>query len=302
MAAGLAGFFLSRLFFTVFTETTTAFTDIVLHITYLIFISGSCIFLVILHIRLKEDILHVEDKFHKVFNTAPHPMNIAKLYDATILEANSAFLRVSGYTMEEAIGKSTISLGLWNDPKQRNDFVAALVKYQTYGPVEYKFIPKSGKPTKFLVYAQIIIIKGEQYYVAHLEEKYDKTHASIETMNLLRQRLTELMVNEALYKTPGITLPDLADKLETNKTYLSQVINSEYGNFNEYLNKFRVIEACRLIQNGLDPRFNIDHIYLDVGFSSRTTFYNAFKKHTGVSPSRFLQINARPVSTKSTST
>ena len=127
--------------------------------------------------------------------------------------------------------------------------------------------------------------------MAHIEEKHDKSAPGNEIKNLLKQRLQETMSNEALYKISGLTLSDLAEKLDTNKTYLSQVINSEYGNFNEYLNRFRVIEACRLIQNGLDPKFSIDHLYSKVGFSSRTTFYIAFKKFTGASPSRFRQIN-----------
>jgi YesN/AraC family two-component response regulator len=90
-----------------------------------------------------------------------------------------------------------------------------------------------------------------------------------------------------------LTLSDLSEKLETNKTYLSQAINSEYGNFSEYLNRLRIVEACRLIQNGLDPKFSIDHLYSEVGFSARTTFYAAFKKFTGVSPSQFHQINGK---------
>jgi YesN/AraC family two-component response regulator len=146
-------------------------------------------------------------------------------------------------------------------------------------------------PAKFLFTAQFIFIKGEKYLVAHIEEKQDKSAPGNEIKNLLKQRLHEIMSNESLYKTSGLTLSYLAEKLETNKTYLSQAINREYGNFNEYLNRYRIIEACRLIQNGLDPKFSIDHIYLKVGFSSRTTFYKAFKKFTGVSPSQFHQIN-----------
>jgi YesN/AraC family two-component response regulator len=184
---------------------------------------------------------------------------------------------------------------LWHDPHQRDEVILYLMNYESFGPVEFKFYPKSGVPTKYFFTAQFIFIKGEKYVVAHIEKKHDRSSSVNETITSLKQRLREIMSNEALYKIPGLTLSDLAEKLETNKTYISQAINSEYGNFNEYLNKLRVIEACRLIQNGLDPRYSIDHLYSEVGFSSRTTFYEAFKKFTGVSPLRFRQINFNEV-------
>lgn len=226
-------------------------------------------------------------------------MMIVKVSDATIKEVNTAFERVAGFSAEEVIGKTTLELGLWHQPQQRNEVISALLNYQSFGPVEYKFIPKTGVPTKYLYTAQFILIKGEKFLVAHIQEKYDKSLPGYETKNLLKQRLRDIMSNEAWFKVPGLTLSDLAEKLETNKTYLSQAINSEYGNFNEYLNRFRVIEACRLIQNGLDPRLSIDHLYSEVGFSSRSVFYDAFKKFTGVSPSRFRQVNSKEASNKS---
>jgi PAS domain S-box-containing protein len=291
LAGALTLVLLPGLFFRSFTVISGEPAGIILAtITLILVILSSC-FLVIFHILLKNNILDLEDKFLKVFNTSPHGMMIVKVSDAMIKEVNSAFSRVSGYSAEEVVGKTTLGLGLWHDPEQRKDVVSVLMNYESFGPVEYKFIPKTGVPTKFLFTAQFIFIKGEKYLVAHIEEKHDTAASGNETKNLLKQRLREIMSQEALYKTSGLTLSDLAEKLETNKTYLSQAINSEYGNFNEYLNRFRVIEACRLIQDGLDPRYSIDHLYSKVGFSSRTTFYIAFKRFTGVSPSRFRQIN-----------
>lgn len=274
-----------------FKGANSATSGLILFVVKLGFILSSLWFLVVLHVRLKEDFLHLEDKFIKVFNTSPHGMAIVKVSDSTIIEVNTAFLTVSGYSADEVIGKTSIGQGMWHDPLQRSEMIAALLNYQSFGPVEYKFIPKTGKPTSFLLTAQLILIKGEKFLVAHFEEKADRASSGNEAVNILKQKLRETMSKEALYKIPRLTLSDLAEKLETNKTYLSQAINSEYGNFNEYLNKFRVIEACRLIQNGLDPRLSLDYLYSEVGFSSRTTFYEAFKKFTGVSPSRFLQIN-----------
>ena len=287
----LASLLLAEFFFIFVPGNISESAGIILSAVKLLLILSSSCFLVIFHINLKINFLDLEEKFDKVFNTSQHGMMIVKVSDSTILDVNSAFSRVSGYSAEEVIGKTTLGLGLWHDPEQRKEVVSVLMNFESFGPVEYKFIPKTGVPIKYLFSAQFIFIKGEKYLVAHIEEKHDNSASGNEVKNLLKQKLPEIMSNEGLYKISGLTLSDLAEKLETNNTYLSQVINSEYGNFNEYLNRFRIIEACRLIQNGLDPKFSIDHLYSKVGFSSRTTFYRAFKNFTGVSPTRFRQIN-----------
>ena len=266
---------------------------LIIFIVKLVFIIASFSFLVFFHINLKNEFLHLDDKFRKVFNTTPHGIIIVKVADSSIKEVNTAFERVSGYSPEELRGKTTMGMGLWQIPGQRAQVISVMRNFETYGPEEIKFIPKSGIPGKYYFTAQFILIKGEKYIVAHIEEKNKKNHSGDDARNLLKQQLREVILKEKLFKIPGLTLSDLSEKLETNKTYLSQAINSEYGNFSEYLNRLRIVEACRLIQDGLDPKFSIDYLYSEVGFSARTTFYAAFKKFTGVSPSQFRQINRK---------
>ncbi|MEI6853027.1 MAG: helix-turn-helix domain-containing protein, partial [Bacteroidota bacterium] len=79
-----------------------------------------------------------------------------------------------------------------------------------------------------------------------------------------------------------------AEVLQTNATYLSQVINQQYEcNFNDYINQLRVNEAVLILKNDLDKKKTIDMISDMAGFSSKTTFYAAFKKFTGITPSFF---------------
>lgn len=244
---------------------------------------------------LNSDIYHLKDKFSKVFNTSPHAMVINTVNDGIIHEVNSAFVRISGVPAEEVIGNTAIGMGMYYKPEQRDEMISVLKAKHKVGPMEIKYIIR-GAPRKFLYSAQLIIIRGEQFLIAHIEEKDDNTHIGDDKKILLKNRLNDIMTTQALYKNPGLSLAELAERLETNRTYLSQTINSEYENFSEYVNKLRVIEACRIIQSGLDPRLSIDHLFSLVGFASRTTFYTAFKKYTGVSPSRFRQINDPNVS------
>ena len=102
--------------------------------------------------------------------------------------------------------------------------------------------------------------------------------------------MEQLMQQDKGYLNPGLTLNELAALLQTNKTYLSSILNQQFGmNFNDYVNQFRVKEACRLI---MDPDFSgssIDHILEKAGFNTKSTFYSAFKKFTGMSPATFYK-------------
>ena len=104
-------------------------------------------------------------------------------------------------------------------------------------------------------------------------------------------KLDRLIRSEKSYRDPGLTLAILAGKLGTDTSYLSEVFNERYKNgFNDYINDLRVKEACRLLMATNDKNTTIDHILSNSGFSSRTPFYNAFKKFTGVTPEVFKRM------------
>jgi YesN/AraC family two-component response regulator len=100
--------------------------------------------------------------------------------------------------------------------------------------------------------------------------------------------LEQLMNVEALYKQPDLTLSELAVRLKTNTSYLSHCINLHMKcNFSDYINQLRVKEACRMISQMPAARLSIDQVASKVGFNSKSAFYTAFKKFTGVTPACF---------------
>jgi AraC-like DNA-binding protein len=101
------------------------------------------------------------------------------------------------------------------------------------------------------------------------------------------QKLEEMMEHEPIFEK-DLTLAELANLLHTNKTYLSETINHHYGlNFNDFINQQRVKEACRLMMEPDSQRLSFEQISEKCGFNSRSTFYAAFKKSTGMSPAAF---------------
>ncbi len=89
------------------------------------------------------------------------------------------------------------------------------------------------------------------------------------------------------YFNPNLSLEFVAENINTNSSYLSQVINSQEIKFNDYVNKLRVEQAKKMIQNIEYSNYTISAIGLEAGFNSNASFYRAFKKHTGLSPKEF---------------
>jgi AraC-like DNA-binding protein len=107
-------------------------------------------------------------------------------------------------------------------------------------------------------------------------------------------QLENLMLEEQLYLDPEISITKLARQLNTNDKYLSQLFNQQLNStFNDYINSMRIIEACRMMTSTGKQVKSIDQIAEDAGFRSRSAFYSAFKKYTGVTPAFFMKSNMR---------
>ena len=88
----------------------------------------------------------------------------------------------------------------------------------------------------------------------------------------------------------NITLQSLSDEINIPANYISQAINAGLGiNFNEFINQFRIEKAIEYLQDPQYSHLNIEGIGQSVGFKSKSSFYSAFKKRTGSTPSAYLK-------------
>lgn len=102
-------------------------------------------------------------------------------------------------------------------------------------------------------------------------------------MEDLKDRLCELMERERLYLNPNIRVSDVAERLYTNKSYLSQAIRTKLNkNFCQLVHSYRVKEAVRLYSQNQD--LSIVDLCKKVGFNSMATFTSAFSRNTGYTP------------------
>ena len=107
--------------------------------------------------RLRES----EDKFFQLFNTSPIWNLLSTVDEGRLIEANDVFFRKSGYERDESIGRTTVEIGLWQHPKDREEISDLLRKKRKINAHPVRFRMKDGKMRDFLWSAVVISIEGE---------------------------------------------------------------------------------------------------------------------------------------------
>ena len=101
--------------------------------------------------------------------------------------------------------------------------------------------------------------------------------------NSLISRFQHLMMDEHLFLHPRLTLDDVAERLNSNKTYVSKLVNNTYNlGFPELINTLRIDYAEQYILSHREAKQ--EEIAQSCGFLSASSFNTTFKKVTGMTP------------------
>ena len=105
---------------------------------------------------------------------------------------------------------------------------------------------------------------------------------------ILKDKLLKLFEEDAIYRDSNLKMTELSVLLQTNRTYISALINTEFScSFNEFVNRYRILESKKLLTDIEYKRFTLEHIYEKSGFGSIQTFIRVFKKLEKVTPGAY---------------
>lgn len=123
-------------------------------------------------------------------------------------------------------------------------------------------------------------------------EGKNNTNKNTDQFEQLFEQINQLLIDEEAYKDADFNLNSLAQQVKSNSKYVSQAIQQQTNkNFNTYINHLRIMEAQKLIQESYqDDNLNLTDVMYACGFKSRTTFYKAFQKETGMSPKQYKDL------------
>lgn len=104
--------------------------------------------------------------------------------------------------------------------------------------------------------------------------------------DLLLSRLVNLFEEDKLFRDKSLKIWDVSEKLGTNRTYVSRLINRGFNqNFCSFVNRYRVEDVKSMLDR--DSYCSLEEIAEETGFGSANSLYRAFLQHEGVSVSDY---------------
>jgi len=105
----------------------------------------------------------------------------------------------------------------------------------------------------------------------------------------LKEELIAFFENRNAFLDKDLTIWDVAEKLGTNRTYVSRIINRDFGlTFSAFVNRYRIAYIKRLLDE--NPNYPADDLADIGGFGSPTSLYRAFLTAEKISMSEYRKL------------
>lgn len=136
-----------------------------------------------------------------------------------------------------------------------------------------------------LAFTFLFYILGFRVLYAAKRKKSKITIAKDQAKSI-QKTLDDHMESNKPFKNPKLKLEDLANAIDQPAYVISQVLNNgDTNGFTDYVNQHRITEAKELIL--ASDHLSLDGVGKEAGFHSKSTFYPAFKKKTGMTPAQY---------------
>ena len=142
--------------------------------------------------QAEEKLFSSEEKFRKAFITSPDSVNINQLEDGTYILINKGFTKITGYTEEDVIGKTSIELNIWTNPDDRVKLVNGLKEKGEVENLETTFLMKNGSIREGIMSATIIDLDGMPHVLSITRDVTERKHAEI-ALKVSENRYRELI-------------------------------------------------------------------------------------------------------------
>jgi PAS domain S-box-containing protein len=240
--------------------------------------------------RAEEGLRRSEERYRKAFRSSPDSITISEMSTGRLIEVNEGFVKMSGYTHDDVLGKTSMELGIWKDPEARASVVRKLKRDGSVRDFETDFVTKDGDVLRCLVSSEwfeldnqrcLVIIARDITERKQYEEKLERTSRELERdqqelteKNIaLKQILDHIEQEKAEFRKDTsarietVLKPVLAKLIENggqlNKKDVAQlenginsIIGADVDRFQENLTKLtpRELDICDLIKKGFSSK------------------------------------------------
>ena len=128
--------------------------------------------------RIERDLRFSEERFAKAFRCSPDAMSIATFSEGRILEANDAFVQLTGYSRQELLQHTADELNLWLNVEDRRGMLARLRSHGGIRGYEAAFRTRDGKPRMCQISSELIDVAGQNAILAVIRDVTDSRQAT----------------------------------------------------------------------------------------------------------------------------
>lgn len=121
-------------------------------------------------------------------------------------------------------------------------------------------------------------------------KKYKTSPLSIKESASIENQIKAFFAEEGQYLNPNLKIADLAKTIQVPSHHISQVLNENMNSsFYEIVNKHRIEKAKEMLRSGALEKISVQAIGEECGYTSKTSFYRAFKKITQMTPTQYIE-------------
>jgi PAS domain S-box-containing protein len=154
----------------------------------------------------EEALRESEERFAKAFRATPDGLVISRIADGRILEVNDSFVAMSGYSRDELVGKSTLTLGLFADPAVRVRAVEMMKQQNYVRDTEFAMKSKTGEVRLLSFSAQPLELRGEHCWLTIGRDITESKRAEEARRRSEAEARRQLAYVEAIYATAPVGL------------------------------------------------------------------------------------------------
>jgi PAS domain S-box-containing protein len=229
--------------------------------------------------------------FSKVFNLVPETLTITRIADGRFVEVNRNWEAMTGFTYEEAIGRTSNELGVWVVPEQRDRIIQSIRRDGEVRDVDVTFLHKQGHLYYNKVSASVFDVAGEKYMMLAVQDVSAQRAAQQQILELNQQLEARVRQRTLSLEQANVELADALGTLERAKDELvrsekmaalgslvagvAHELNTPIGNSLTVATTFehRVTELAQAVEQGL-RRSTLDQFVADARLGAEVLVRN----------------------------
>ncbi|BDA80370.1 hypothetical protein LPTSP3_g33000 [Leptospira kobayashii] len=174
-------------------------------------------------------------------------------------------------------GQSERFSGLFLPPIRGYDILVFTILFSVFGV------------RQSMIHSAWLLGQSFSFPAAVKKRKYEKSGLEIEKLKNYVHAVKDCMDVRKPYLASEFSLDELADQLNLPRAHITQALNEVLGtNFYYFVNEYRIREFIVLLESSGEEKPNFLNLAFQVGFNSKSTFNDSFKRITGSTPSLYF--------------